>query len=369
MKKIAIQSTYTLQGWDENSYDTGGIGGSEIWAIKVADEFAKRGYSVYLFGNPNEVHTSSTGVRYFKSSDYKYISENFEFDYFIFSRIFPDNIDKVLSKNIFIMAHNFNIGYMPSEYVPGYDRVKKILCLSKYQREFIKELYKYVKDDRLAYVRNGVDGFLYEKYNNIPQKNQMVCSNGKYRQALWIVTYVFPLIKKEIPDFELLLCSYDETFEEPVFHQDGIRIIGDSDKQITREDLIKAQCESKIWVYANTSFWGLDNNYHINETFCITALEAACSKSAIIVGEKSPFPETLAGYDHFLGKELFHENILSNMPIENQEKFASILANESIKCLKDEEYRQTLVKKAYPIGMKSSWKNAVDYIENEITKV
>ena len=320
MKKIAIQSTYTLQGWDENSYATGGIGGSEIWAIKVADEFAKRGYSVYLFGNPNEVHTSSTGVRYFKSSDYKYISENFEFDYFIFSRIFPDNIDKVLSKNIFIMAHNYNIGYMPSEYVPGYDRVKKILCLSKYQKE-------------------------------------------------WIVTYVFPLIKKEIPDFELLLCSYDETFEEPVFHQDGIRIIGDRDKQITREDLIKAQCESKIWVYANTSFWGLDNNYHINETFCITALEAACSKSAIIVGEKSPFPETLAGYDHFLGKELFHENILSNMPIENQEKFASLLANESIKCLKDEEYRQTLVKKAYPIGMKSSWENAVDYIETEITKV
>lgn len=370
MKKIAIDVRFSVYEWDETSYVNGGVGGSEIWAIKTSDELAKRGYSVYLFGNPKETHTSNSGVRYLKEADYYYISENFDFDCFIFSRVIPYNLEKIKCQNIFIMVHDMDIFNVPIEYNPALDKIKKIFYLSEFHRQNLAIKYPFFAD-RLAYTRNGVDGFLYEKYNNLPKKNKMLCSSGPYRQGIWIINYVFPLIRKEVPDFEINLCHYYDNFDDEIFHQDGINIIGSPSNQITRENLIKEQCESKIWIYSNNYIWNwnLDNEGYFNETFCITALESACAKNAIIVGERSPFTETLNGYNYMVGKDLYNESLLDAMPRENLKKFADVLANEAIKCLKDEEYRLSLVNQAYPIGMKSDWINATDYIENEIKKV
>ena len=360
--------TWLSHNWDENNYFIGGIGGSEVWAIKTSEELSKKGYCVYLFGNPKEQHISEAGVNYITNDLYESMSEQINFDYFICSRFVPNNIDKIKSDNIFLMMHDMSIDNMPSSYNDKIGKIKKIFCLSDFQKENLKSKFQYLPDSAFCYTRNGVDSFIYEKYKNLERKNKMVCSSGHHRQALWLTTYVFPLIKKEIPDFELILCHYYDTFDDPIYYQDGIKIIGDCNNQISKENLIKAQCECKIWIYANYGRWNLYEDSMFNETFCITALEACCAKSAIIVGERSPFPETLKGYNHFLGKELFSENILDSLPIENTQKFAEILANEAIKCLKDEDYRQSLVKKTYPIGINSSWENATEYIINEFKK-
>ena len=88
MKKIGI-STLTINSnyiWDETNNETRGIGGSEIWAINIANEFVKRGYDVYVFGNPLQNHVSKTGVHYFKQEYLNNNIEALEFDYFISSR-------------------------------------------------------------------------------------------------------------------------------------------------------------------------------------------------------------------------------------------------------------------------------------------
>ncbi len=51
MKKIGICPFVVREQfvWDETNDETRGIGGSEIWAINIANEFVKRGYDVYVF--------------------------------------------------------------------------------------------------------------------------------------------------------------------------------------------------------------------------------------------------------------------------------------------------------------------------------
>ena len=353
--------------WDETNYENGGIGGSEVWAIRTSDELSRMGYSVYLFGNPIESHISPSGVKYLSCLLYKPMSEEIKFDYFIFSRIFPYNINEIKSDNIFIMSHDMAILNMPNTYNDEIGKIKKIFCLSDYHKKQLQIYSPYLPDSIFCYTKNGVDSYLYEKYNDLPKKNQMVCSSGNERQAMCITTKVFPLIKKEVPDFELLLCHYLDTFDENIYKQDGIKIIGDVNNPISKENLAKAQCESKIWAYGNTHSYGMSNIY-FNETFCITAIEAACAKSAIIVGEDSPFTQTLFGYNHMICKDLFPYSIVEIMSDENQEIFARKLADMAIKCLKDEEYRLSLVNETYEIGVKSSWANATEYIINELKK-
>lgn len=353
--------------WDEKNYENGGIGGSEVWAIRTSDELAKMGYSVYLFGNPKESHVSSTGVKYLSYELYESISEDLEFDFFIFSRIFPYNINKLKTNNIFLISHDPYIENMPIYFNDEIGKIKKIFYLSDYHKQILKEYHPYLPDSVFCYTRNGVDLSLYEKYGNVEKKNQMVCSSGNYRQARWITTNVFPLIKKEVPDFELVLCSYWDTFNESIYRQEGIKIIGDSNNQLTKDELAKAQCESKIWIYSNTHTYDLENRFS-NETFCITALEAACAKSAIIVGNNSPFPQTLFGYNHMIGKELYPDSLTDIMTSDNRKEFAKQIADMAIKCLKDEDYRMSLVNETYEIGVKSSWENATEYIINELKK-
>lgn len=369
--KIGIYlGTDISKTWDETNYLSGGIGGSEVWAIRTSDELSKMGHDVYLFAFPEIPHVSNSGVKYFNGSDFYFYAEHANFDAFIISRYIPHNIDKIRCNNIFIMAHDleiFNIHLAINGIKNG--RIKKIFCLSEFHKKSLLNAHPFLTEDIFAYTRNGIDTWLYDKFDGVKKKNKMLCSSGPYRQGIWIAKNIFPLIKKEVPDFEMNLCHYYDSFDNDAFNQDGINIIAQPGSPISKEDLVREQCESKIWLYSNNMIWdwGKETSY-FNETFCITALEDAYAKCAIIAGKCSPFTETLKGYSHFLCENLYPDSIFDMMPNENLEEFAKTLANEAVKCLKDEDYRLGLVKESYEIAKNSTWENATSLIENELVK-
>ena len=348
--------------WDENNYGKGGIGGSEVWAIRVADILSERGYDVYLFGNPKIQHVSNTGVRYLSIDDYKICSEYVEFDYFILSRQITDNIDKIKCDNIYLMLHDgviVNPDGNGFEVGCGFDRIKKVCYLSEFHKGLLLERYE-IPDEKFHKVSNGIDFVLYDKFANLPKKNKMVCSSGKYMECKWLVTNVFPLIKREIPDFEIDICGYSDVFDEDIFKQKGINIIGDRNKQISKLGLAKAQSESKVWIYCNHGYD--EHGNRLGETFSITAIENAYAGCACILGKWGPFIDTLSGYSGFLCEDLYGEDKMWPMPEENKGKFAVEVANMAIKCLKDESFREKLVEESFSIAKRYTWENATDDI-------
>ena len=356
--------------WDENNYLSGGIGGSEVWAIRTSDELAKMGHDVYLFAFPEKPHISNTGVKYFQRRDFYFYSTHTDFDAIIISRCLPVMIEKIRCNNIFIMAHDlelYNADLAIDLIKTG--KIKKIFCLSEFHKQSLINRHPFLNENIFSYTRNGIDTWLYDKFDGVEKKNKMLCSSGPYRQGIWIARNIFPLIKKEVPDFEMNLCHYYDSFDNEVFKQEGINIIAQPGSPISKEDLVREQCESKIWVYSNNMIWDLGYaTGYFNETFCITALEDAYAKCAIIAGKRSPFTETLSGYSHFVGENLYPNSLFEMMPSENCEEFARMLANEAIRCLKDENYRLELVKESYEIAKNSTWENATSLIENELVK-
>lgn len=348
MKKIGICPFVVREQfvWDENNYEIGHIGGSEVWAIKISDEFAKHGYDVYLFGNPLFDHVSNTGVKYYKKEYLDNNIDTLEFDYFIASRFLFDTLPMVKAKKKILMLHDTMVIGGRSFVDIKECGITTIAYQSEYQKEVFSKRYS-VMDKVFFKTIEGVDSTNYD--NATPQKkNKMVFSSGKGRGLYWLIENVFPKIRKAVPDFEIDITGYDDTYDEIIFHQPGINIIGN----VPRKELEKLQLESKIWIYPNH---GYDSYFNSNEeTFCITLVENGLAKNACILSDWGCFGNTFKGYKGFVGSELLRSKI-EPMDYDNFDKFAELLAEDAIKCLTDEEYRLKKAEDAYKISKQYTW--------------
>ena len=335
--------------WDENNYNIGRIGSSEIWAIKLSEEFAKCGYDVYVFGNPTNEHDILVGkntVKYKSIQSFKDTCSEIQFDHIILSRTTEPLKDIKNCDSIFLMCHDINV--IGNIKVDTLDRVKKIFCKSDFQANIIKKKYN-ITENKVCVVFDGVEKELYEGLNGLEKRNKMVFSSGFNKGVRFFVENIFPKIKEEVPDFEVDICSYgDNGYKIKSFNQDGINLFGN----LTKSELVRRQCESKIWVYPNH---GYDYEYNkSDETFSVTSIENALAKNACILGRWGCFTTTLKDYNGFVGSELYDDD-KEPMNYDNLEKFYDVLAEDAIRCLKDEKYRLSKVESSLKCVENYTW--------------
>lgn len=341
--------------WDETNYDLGGIGNSEIWVIKISEEFAKNGYDVYVFGNPKMSHVSTNGVKYYKT---QYLIDNLkdiDFDYFIATRfIFKEMKDIKARKKILIPLEADIIN------CKSFGEIKEcgitgIGYFSDYQKEILKK--KFVINENIFFkIIYGIDFKNYDE--KIEKRNKMVFSSGKDSGLYWFLKNVFPRIRKDVPDFEVDIFSAFDSFNEIIFKQDGINILSN----VNNKDISKRQLESKIWIYPNHGYNSTFDKHE--EIVCLPALENCAAKNACILSNWGCCKTTMDGYEGFVGNELIDDY---NEPIEYEKLniFANEIAEDAIKCLKDESYRNKKAESAYKLVQKYTWENAYMILENE----
>lgn len=357
MEKIGIYCLVPEENfkWDESNYNIGKIGGSEIWAIKLSETFAKRGYEVYVFGNPEKEHISSDGIHYFSNKSFKEICKNVNFNYIILSRT-VEALDYIVNcNNIYLMCHdvtifgNFNADKM--------NKIKKIFYQSDFQRKIIKEKYGII-DGKFKKTFEAIDQDIYDTYSNVEKKNKMVFSGGNGKCIRFFIENIYPKIKKEVSDFEVDICSYnDDCCRISTENKDGIHNLGN----VTKDELVKRQCESKIWIYPNHGYnYEFDRN---DETFSVTAVENAYARNACILGKWGCFTSTLSGYNGFCCENIY-ENEEEPIDYDKLDDFYNELSTDAIRCLKDEEYRISKVKSSYECVKKYTWDNVADTFEN-----
>lgn len=341
--------------WDEDTVKEG-AGGSETWAVELASVFQRYGFHVIVFGQPIENHFAENGVEYVKAEDFVKRCEYQHFDYFISSRKTEELTPSLPDcTNIFIMGHDTEIELRYDTAVLKLDRVKKIMLLSDWQKRIYLANYEGLTEDRIIKTCNGVIQERYENIDEDKKENLMIWSSAHERGLKTFIDYIFPHIKEKVPDFRLKICGYDtrSSFSENV---EGIEFIG----RIGKDELAALQKKAKIWVYPNIGT--NDNGELFHETFCITAVENALAKNAIVCFKAGGIVSTLNGYKH-----MFCEDCFNNLDFRyahcDIKEMCGFLVEDAIKMLLDESYRRQAAAEAYDICTQYTWeKCAKDWL-------
>lgn len=340
-----------MHKWDEKNLEKGGIGGSEIWAIEITDRLENKGFHCIIFADCDEWHYSSTGVEYVPYKLFNEVCVYTKFKYFITSRQTYELSTNIKAEKIFLMCHDPFVLWADKFEDLHKELIYKIAYQSDFQKRLLQQKYIGLEDSDFFRTFQAINPELYQDIDISKKKNKMLWSSHKIRGARILIEKILPIIRREIPDFEIDVCGYVNDMEDNYFNADGVNVKGN----VTKQELVRLQKESKIWIYPN---WGRFEDGRINdETFCITAIENAFAKNAIVVADRTCFSSTLKGYSGFVGTEIFGDNDIIDESLIDE--FAQQLAEQAIKILKDEELCQKLSNECYLICSGYTWDNAV----------
>jgi len=265
--KVLLYVGYQKSKFDKLTYLETGIGGSEYAVIKLADEFSRNGHDVFVSG---EVYTEVIdGVNYINSVD---LEQNQHFDIVISTNyihyiLFLDSMNITYDKSYFWM-HNteFYPYYMGETLINGGEdflldnRLTKIVCVSEYHSNIIKEKYPQVVD-KIVFVENAIDPSDFNDISVERESDRFIYTSAPDRGLLNLLN-MWPSIKKIKPNASLYVATPPYAlgwYDEYKGDYSDVNFIG----SLSPNELYTNIKKSEYWVYPST----------YDETFCITALE------------------------------------------------------------------------------------------------
>jgi predicted O-methyltransferase YrrM len=285
------------ESWSGSTILNKGVGGSETYIIEMARYIQQNGeYNVIVFCNCTEPEIFE-GVQYLPLNEYYiYVNTNYV-DVCIVSR-FTQYLPVAFKghvENVYLVLHDVSpIGNV----IPMNDsKLRKIFCLTEWHVASVSKEFLQLKDIIEPFYY-GIDIKLFEKYKNIPKKHYKFIYSSFPNRGLLPLLQMWPKIYKTQPLSSLdLFCDIDgkwvnETepsqmkeikrlFNEYKSHETNYNIVYHG--WVDKETLTKHWCESDIWFYPCI----------FSETFCLTALEAAISKTFIITNGLAALQNTV----------------------------------------------------------------------------
>jgi hypothetical protein len=253
------------------------MGGSEQAIVHISQEFAKKGYTISVYGKVAQ--QTSNNVEYKPSHEF---NPEDTFDILILWRRYGlDILPKIKRANkIFVDLHDpTSITSLPKEYVE--QKINSIFVKSQYHRN----LYPQIDDSKFTIIPNGLKPVptLTEKIDRM--RNRFCYTSSYDRGLIDILKHLWPKIKAKIPDaiFHIyygsdLLSDTIKDVLNPLLKQPGVYEHGRSDYySIHKEHLLSL---AKIYI--------TDCALEID---CLSIREAAYSKCIPIMSTYAVFSE------------------------------------------------------------------------------
>jgi glycosyltransferase involved in cell wall biosynthesis/precorrin-6B methylase 2 len=328
-----IISPCGLYNWTGSDILTKGMGGSESFTVEMATQIQKNGrFLVVVFCNC-EKEEIYNGVRYMPLILLGCILQTHYIHTCIVSRYseYLPFVMKYQVENIYLMAHDIAFS---GNVIPIDNKLKGVFCLSPWHASHIEKLYPPLKSV-IKLVGHGIHLNLLEASNKVPYKfiysslaNRGLCEllkmwpriiEWKSNATLHIYSDInssfmvssFPALMNEIRELLTLMPN--------VFYHGCV----------SKSELYESWKTSDVWFYP-TSF---------SETFCVTALEAAASKTLVVA-------TNLAGLQHTVGDR----GILFD-PTCSQNQVFQILKDT----LENEDLKKSLIDKNYEWAKMNTW--------------
>ena len=285
--------------WSGSNILTTGVGGSETYIIEIARYIKQHGYfgEVIVFCNtPGENEENFEGVIYrHLKYYYEFINTNYVHTCIIsrFSEYLPVTF-KGYSENVYLVVHDL----LPSGVVIPMDKkLKNIFCLTEWHVEYFTNIFQPFKSITVPFYY-GIDENRFPVINSledVKQKYKFIYSSFPNRGLLELLQ-MWPQIYETQPlatlhiyadvnnkwsnnvepekmnKIKQLLASYLE-------RNIGIHYHG----WVSKSELADAWRSSHIWFYPCTFM----------ETFCLTALEAAKTKTLVISNHLAALQNTI----------------------------------------------------------------------------
>jgi glycosyltransferase involved in cell wall biosynthesis len=197
-KSVMIYSGPSYEKWDFRTIDTTGIGGSETWQIWLSRELSKLGYRVISFADCSTT-IKDGDITWIPYTEYPAWVEQNWVDYAILSRTTDPLRFPLRAGKVFVQIHDV---WLLSEKTQLFlDRVDKFCALSQWHMDFASS-YHGIPKEKMALTANGIDFKRFDdiKVDRHPYRFHWSSSLDR---GLDNVLYLWPFIKKEIPEAEL----------------------------------------------------------------------------------------------------------------------------------------------------------------------
>lgn len=327
VKRVVIYTGYSPP-FNGKTYGKNLAYGSEITALKIAEEFAKE-YETYVVCNTNETITYKN-VNYISLEDYYNFDK--EVDILIISRFLHHFLEyKVNAKKVFYWLHDLDFHYSwKDKQIPGrgmnmqknIDKlVNKYICVSNWHKEEIKKNYK-VEDKKIIVIPNGIDLNKLQSIKDQTRIKERIIWCSEPSRGLDILLKNFDKIINILPNVQLhiffhtiqdwILCLIkDEWKHRIIIH-----------KKVSQETLWEEMKKSEYFIYTNRS----------HETFCLSALEAIGNGCKVICNGFSGIGElvdklngyTIKGY-HISQSKWFDKLIETLKEIKDKDESKKII--------------------------------------------
>jgi tetratricopeptide (TPR) repeat protein len=267
------------------------ISGSEYMAINLAQEFHKKGYRVFIIGSFEEsilnidYQCVYNGVEYI---DYKYFSEfalKYEIDILVISRytsnlVYYDNI-----KSVYLWVHDvLPITDESNCFQIHKEKFKNIIAISNWQKTNIVNKLN-IPEERIIVSRNAIHKKRFIQSSNFEKIPFRFIYTSDPSRGLTNLINLIPQIKERYPETTLHIFVKKENIEyetlKKIEQLDYVFING----RVSQEELAIEFLKSDIFFYP-TDF---------KETYCITALEAMCSKCLVVTVKLAALIEIVEG--------------------------------------------------------------------------
>lgn len=336
-----------FEPWNGSEILSNGVGGSETFIIEMSRYIQKSNlFDVYVFCNCKNEEVFEN-VTYLNLEKYSSFLKHNKIHTSVISR-YPEYLPLTYNSNnvdnVYLILHDL----IPNgEIVIKNERLRNIFCLSQWHADQFNLMFDDMK--HLTKVFNyGIDIKLFENKDingdvKIPYK--FIYSSFAHRGLLPLLQ-MWPVIIQKYPSASLHIhCDLDNKWVNSV-RKDEIQeirnlILINNEKAhsvfykgwTSKKELAKTWYSADIWFYPCTFL----------ETFCLTAVEAAISKTLVITNDLAALNETVGDR----GVIIKGDPYTSEWKDQALEKLFSL----------DIETKKQLIEKNYIWAKNKDWKN------------
>ncbi len=326
-----------------------GMGGSETYIVEMARHIqASEKFVVVVFCNCSTPDIFE-GVTYLPLEEYfSFVHYNYIHTCFIsrYSEYYPVAL-KGQVENIYLIAHDL---VLTGKIIPFDYKLKKVFCMSEWHVEHFVSEYPLLKDICVSFGHGMNFDYVLkaEKHENKKIPYKFIYSSLANRGLLFLLLMWEKIIKLE-PCASLYI--YSDINSEYMMNNFAelmgqIRILIDKMKNmnvyyygwVNKETLMESWMTADIWFYPCV----------FKETFCLTALEAAATKTLAVT-------TNLAALNNTVGDRGV---LIQGTP--DSEEWMDNAINQLFTILKNKEKKQQLIDANYNWVSQFTWKQRAD---------